>query len=114
MFRRFRPFLLLLFLLSSCDVRPVHTLGVAPAASPTPVANLKPSAQPIVVQGTLTEKCPIPGCWFLLRDKTGVVKVDTKAAGFVAADVPVGATVTVTGTLRTTPERRVAATGMRY
>ena len=50
----------------------------------------------------------------MLRDKTGAIKVDTKDAGFVVTDVPVGAPVTVSGTLAAGGERRIAATGLLY
>ena len=90
-------------------------LGAAPPAnaSVTMVRDLKPTV-PVALQGVMVEKCPVAGCWFMLRDKSGVIKVDTKAAGFVVTNVPLGTTVTVAGTLPNKGERRVSATGLRY
>jgi uncharacterized protein YdeI (BOF family) len=91
------------------------TLGAAPPpdAPVTAVRELAPSG-PVVVQGTMIEKCPVAGCWFMLRDESGVIRVDTKAAGFVVTNVPLGTTVTVAGTLPDKGVRRVSATGLRY
>ena len=55
------------------------------------------------------------GCWFIIQDTTGTLKVDTKAAGFVMLDVPMGSTVTVGGkAARAEGERLVQASGVRY
>jgi hypothetical protein len=57
----------------------------------------------------------VAGCWFIIQDKTGTLKVDTKAAGFVMLDVPMGSAVTVGGmAARTDDERLVSASGVRY
>lgn len=102
-------------LLTACSGGGSHTLG-APLtqASVTTVRDLKPAAQPVALHGTMVEKCPVAGCWFMLRDKTGLVKVDTKGAGFVVSSVPLNTEVTVQGKFLADGERRVAATGMRY
>lgn len=75
----------------------------------------------VIVRGAMIEKCPAAGCWFKLRDATGVVRVDTKNAGFVVTDVPVGAILTVAGTpaapaapAAAGTEPTLAATGLRY
>ena len=89
-------------------------LGQDPGAAPTtPVKDLKPAAQSTIT-GVMYEKCPAAGCWFMLRDKTGVIRVDTKAAGFTVTDVPVNREVTVHGTVKDSGERIMSATGMRY
>ena len=55
------------------------------------------------------------GCWFIIQDTTGSLKVDTKAAGFVMLDVPMGSTVTVVGkTARADGEQLIQASGVRY
>lgn len=101
--------------LLGCAGRPSVVLGASPAAGPVvAVRDLKPSATPVTVQGRIIEKCPVAGCWFMLRDKTGMIKVDTKEAGFVVTDVPLNTMATVTGTFKEVGERRIAAAGMRY
>ena len=63
----------------------------------------------------MIEKCPIAGCWFRLRDQTGVIKVDTKSAGFVVVDVPLERQVTVAGkVVADGDDVMVEATGIRY
>ena len=70
---------------------------------------------PVTLQGTMIEKCSVAACWFRLRDKSGVVKVDVKGAGFTVNDVPLNATVTVSGAVVTEgDETYLAATGMQY
>lgn len=101
--------------LAGCAGKQAAVLGAdLPARAITAVRDLKPSAEPVTVKGTMTEKCPVAGCWFMLRDKTGIIKVDTKGAGFVVTDVPLNTEVTVTGTVPASGERLVAAKGMRY
>jgi uncharacterized protein YdeI (BOF family) len=95
-----------------------HTvLGTAPEGQPVTVAAVQNVAlkKPVTVHGKLVEKCPVAGCWFMVKDPTGVIKVDTKAAGFVVLDVPLGVDVTVSGkSAANGSERMVEATGVRY
>lgn len=107
-------FALALPLLAGCASGPSQTLGTPlETASLVAVRDLKPD-KPIQVKGTMIEKCPVAGCWFMLRDKSGVIKVDTKGAGFVVTDVPLNTEVTVTGTPDLKGERRIVASGLRY
>jgi hypothetical protein len=63
----------------------------------------------------MIEKCPVAGCWFVLRDATGTVKVDTKSAGFVVVDVPLNKEMIVAGIVRTNGSGLLLeATGLRY
>ena len=92
-----------------------HTMGKPPAEGPiVMVSDVKPLGKPVTIHGTMTEKCPMAGCWFMLRDKSGVIKVDTKNAGFVVSEVPINTEVTVTGIPAKSGEKRIAASGMRY
>ena len=50
----------------------------------------------------------------MLKDKTGVVRVDTKSSGFVVTEVPLHSTVTVSGAKVAGTEPGIAATGVRY
>ena len=77
-------------------------------------ANTRPNGRQVVLRGEMIEKCPIAGCWFKLRDATGVIKVDTKAAGFVVSDIPLHSQLTVQGSLVSSTQDEVAATGIRY
>jgi len=100
-----------------CSSAAPHTLGT-PVGSLTPVAvrslPSQKAAAPVVVEGEMIEKCPVAGCWFVLRDKTGVVRVDTKGGGFVVSEVPLHARVIVAGAVTPGAQPGIAATGVRY
>lgn len=72
-------------------------------------------SKPVTVKGKMIEKCPLAGCWFVMRDETGTIKVDTKAAGFTVVEVPLQTEVTITG--KVVPDgaaRKIQATAIRY
>jgi uncharacterized protein YdeI (BOF family) len=109
--------LLALLLAGGCGRHAGTVLGRAPKGQPRTVLAVKAGDTPpqVTLQGVLIEKCPVAGCWFRLRDRTGVIKVDTKNAGFVVVDVPLETSVTVAG--RVVPEGNemaLEATGLRY
>lgn len=69
----------------------------------------------VVIQGKIVEKCPQAGCWFKVNDGAGIIKVDTKAAGFVVIDIPLETVVTVAGKIvMEGEEQQIEATGLRY
>ena len=103
--------------LVGCSSRQETVLGVPAAQSVVVTANalsLKSAEKSVTLQGEMTEKCPVAGCWFMLRDKTGIVRVDTKNAGFVVTEVPVHTQMTVTGTVASGTPPGLNATGIRY
>jgi uncharacterized protein YdeI (BOF family) len=92
-------------------------LGKAPVGDPQTILAVTAGDTPpqVTVSGVMIEKCPLAGCWFRLRDRTGVIKVDTKPAGFVVVNVPLESTVTVAGKVVTAGDEVVIeATGIRY
>ncbi len=105
-------------LLAACRPGGARTLGRNPTAVTRTISQLKQApALPLEwgVTGEMIEKCPVAGCWFVLRDDTGTLKVDTKAAGFVVLDVPLHTRVRVAGRLVEDGSQRVLeATGLRY
>ncbi len=105
------------FLLAACSGRDAKILGAVIDGASTPIAQLQRANRqsPVILHGTMTKKCPVAGCWFLLHDETGTIKVDTKNAGFVVVDVPLNSTVTVSGRLVTNgSEHFIDASGLRY
>ena len=62
------------------------------------VQKMKPKTQ-VTAHGTMVEKCPLAGCWFVLRDQTGTIKVDLKATKQTVINTPLNSTVTVSGTV---------------
>ena len=103
-------------LLGGCSSRQTSVLGRAPNAQPpTDVRLLSSQAGNVVtLEGEMVEKCPVAGCWFMLRDKTGIVRVDTKAAGFVVSEVPLHTKMTVSGIVAPGYEVGLKASGVRY
>jgi uncharacterized protein YdeI (BOF family) len=103
--------------LVGCAAHQAEVRGRAPSGSPTVVARLAsaPTNGTVTVRGTMIEKCPTAGCWFMLQDGTGRVRIDLKASGFVVTDLPTGGTVSVTGRLRRdADEPVVVASGARF
>lgn len=69
----------------------------------------------VVLHGTMTKKCPVAGCWFMLTDETGTIKVDLKNSEFVVVDVPLKSKMVVAGYVITNETERVLeATGLRF
>ena len=92
-------------------------LGRPPKGEPLTVLSVKAGTTPpeVTVSGVMIEKCPVAGCWFRLRDNTGVIKVDTKPAGFVVVNVPMESRVTVAGkVVADGDDVMIEATGVRY
>ena len=117
--RNMRPgssLLLVALLAVGCNRAPA-TLGQPPQGAPRTVASLKGAkiSEPVVLSGSMIEKCPVAGCWFRLQDQTGVIRVDTRAAGFVVANVPVKSKMLVSGKVIADGDSfSIEATGVRY
>ncbi len=107
-------------MLVGCSRSGESVRGIAPAASAVSMVKsvheaikLQPTER-VTVEGEMVEKCPTAGCWFKLRDRTGIVLVDTKVAGFVVSDLPLHTHILVEGHTMVGAEATVAATGIRY
>ena len=107
-----------LLLMAGCRKPNSVVLGNAPTGKPQTISSVKTEKvqTPVTLQGVMIEKCPVAGCWFRLRDRTGEIKVDTKLAGFVVLDVPLESRLTVAGkkALSESGEITIEATGVRY
>ncbi len=115
--RQFLLLLLGLLLASGCSKPNGTVLGHRPKGEPSTILAVRAGDTPreVTLTGVISEKCPIAGCWFRLRDETGEIKVDTKAAGFVVVNVPLNQAVTVAGRIVTEgDETLLEATGLRY
>lgn len=105
------------WLIGGCSAGDPKTLGSKVEGAPVSVAAVQQAVveTPVVIRGAMTKKCPVSGCWFLLHDDTGTIKVDTKSAGFVVVDVPLNTRLTVAGRVVTNGgDRFIDATGLRY
>lgn len=110
-------FLLCLLLTNGCRRQTGTVLGKAPRGESHSVLAVRAGTTPpqVTVKGAIIEKCPIAGCWFRLRDNTGVIKVDTKSAGFVVVNIPLESQVTVAGKVIADGDDVILeATGIRY
>ena len=102
---------------AGCGGHAPTVLGLAPAAAASASVNQLTSIsekKTVTLHGEMTDKCPVAGCWFMLKDKTGVVRVDTKSAGFVVSTVPLHTELTVSGTVVAGAQPSLAATGVSY
>ncbi len=108
--------LIVAMLNAGCHKSEVKTMG-APLAS-VPLLNVKEikasKGKTVLVKGTMIEKCPVAGCWFKLQDKSGIVKIDAKAAGFVVTEIPLNTEITASGKVVDGENPTVLATGIRY
>jgi uncharacterized protein YdeI (BOF family) len=92
-------------------------LGKAPQDPHSTVLAIRAGDAPtrLTLEGTLIEKCPQAGCWFRIDDGSGVIKVDTKGAGFVVTSVPLNAKVKVAGKLQQVDDDvQIEASGISY
>jgi uncharacterized protein YdeI (BOF family) len=92
-------------------------LGKAPKARIVTILAIHAGDAPnsVSLRGTLVEKCPVAGCWFKLQDETGLIKVDTRNAGFVVTKIPLNSTLTVGGLVVSNGnEAQVEATGLIF
>ena len=114
-----RPILLAAasLLFAGCSGRAPQTFGTMVESRLVPITAVQqlPIESPVALNGIMTEKCPVAGCWFMLRDESGTIKVDTKNAGFVVVSVPLNSKLTVAGRVMTNgTERFIEADGARY
>jgi uncharacterized protein YdeI (BOF family) len=109
--------LVCLLLTAGCHRTAGTVLGKAPEGELRTILSVKAGDTPpqVTLSGVMIEKCPVAGCWFRLRDGTGVIKVDTKLAGFVVVDLPLETKLTVAGkVVADGNEVAIEATGLRY
>ena len=103
--------------LSGCSSSGKSVRGVPPTDAPIALAAAKEAhaGAPVTIHGKMIEKCPVAGCWFIVKDKSGTMRVDTKAAGWVVLDVPLNTDVTVSGKMAAgTSDPTLDASGLRY
>jgi uncharacterized protein YdeI (BOF family) len=103
--------------LAGCHKPQGTVLGKPPVGDARTILAVRAGDTPVRVTltGVMVEKCPVAGCWFRLQDRTGVIKVDTKAAGFVVVKVPLDTKLTVAGKIVSEGDETVIeATGLQY
>lgn len=106
-----------LILLIGCGQPKGKTMGATPKGNPRSILSIQAGDTPqtVTIEGTLVEKCPVAGCWFRLHDGTGVIKVDTKTAGFVVTEIPLQTKLRVGGKVGQEGEEIILeGTGLRF
>ena len=78
-----------------------ETLGEV-AAQPAPVTPIGEISadqvgQSVTIEGTITKQCPSTGCWAVVRDDTGEIRIETADGGFALPLHKEGRPITVTG-----------------
>jgi uncharacterized protein YdeI (BOF family) len=107
----------LILAISGCHKPHGTILGHAPKGQLSSILAVRAGDTPphVTVSGVMIEKCPVAGCWLRVRDRTGIIKVDTKSAGFVVVTVPLDSQVTVAGKIVMDGDEAVLeAEGLRY
>ena len=56
----------------------------------------------VAISGTITKECPHSGCWALIKDDSGEIRIDTKAGGFALPLHREGSRVRIAGTIMLT------------
>ncbi len=102
---------------TGCHKRQGTVLGKEPKGEARTILSVRAGDTPpqVTITGLMIEKCPVAGCWFRVQDRTGIIKVDTKSAGFAVVNVPLETKVTVGG--KVVPdgnESVIEATGLTY
>ena len=67
----------------------------------TPIGELSAEhvGQTVRIEGIIDKQCPHTGCWAIVRDDTGTIRIDTQKGGFTLPLRREGSRVTVTGVL---------------
>ena len=80
--------------------------GAAPALDPglttTPIGKLtaEQKGNKVQIEGTIAQECPHTGCWAVVKDNTGQIRIDTNDAGFAPPLHREGHKIKVQGKLR--------------
>lgn len=62
------------------------------------IAHLQPG-ETVAIEGTIKRECPSSGCWALIEDHTGEIRIDTEKGGFALPLHREGSRIRVVGEL---------------
>jgi RecJ-like exonuclease len=81
-----------------------QTLGGSPASEALQTTNIGTlnqdmAGRTVQIEGTIAEECPHTGCWAVIQDDTGRIRIDTNKGGFALPLNREGSKIRVVGTL---------------
>lgn len=82
--------------------------GGAPTAfteqAVTPIGQItkEQAGQDVTIEGTIEKECPSTGCWAIVKDDTGQIRIDTQAGGFTLPLRSEGSRIKVQGLVKLT------------
>jgi len=56
----------------------------------------------VAIEGTILRECPHSGCWAVIRDDTGQIRIDTNAGGFALPLHREGSRIRIVGVVQQT------------
>lgn len=83
-----------------------ESLGAEPAgdAQTVSIGDLSEAqvGQTVAIEGTIDQECPHSGCWAVIDDGTGQIRIDTQKGGFALPLKREGSQIRVVGELEST------------
>jgi len=77
------------------DIGQVPTIAIADITSDQ-------VGERVSIEGTIDQECPHSGCWAVIKDASGQIRIDTQAGGFALPLHREGSHIRVTGTVMLT------------
>jgi len=77
------------------DAAPVQTVAIADIISDQ-------VGERVSIEGTIDKECPHSGCWAVIKDASGQIRIDTNAGGFALPLHREGSHIRVVGTVMLT------------
>lgn len=70
----------------------------------TPIAQItrEQDGQSVTIEGAIEQVCPTTGCWAIVKDDTGQIRIDTQAGGFTLPLRSGGSRIKVQGLVKLT------------
>ncbi|MHB8997225.1 MAG: OB-fold nucleic acid binding domain-containing protein [Armatimonadota bacterium] len=70
----------------------------------TPIGQItkEQAGQDVTIEGTIEKECPSTGCWAIVKDDSGQIRIDTQAGGFTLPLRSEGSRIKVQGIVKLT------------
>jgi uncharacterized protein YdeI (BOF family) len=77
------------------DTAQVQTIAIADISS-------NQVGKRVAIEGTIDQECPHSGCWAVIKDASGQIRIDTQAGGFALPLRREGSRIRIVGTVMLT------------